>query len=402
MDKYRIGVIGAGARGEYFAKTLYQGTPRAVLAGICDIDPDRLQKFCDYCGLDGAATFSDPDEFFARDDMDAVIITTPEFTHREVTLKAIAASKHFYLEKAMAQNSADCRAIIKAHRESNVTAYLGFNMRAQVRYERMKEILDSGVLGQIVHIEGIEILAQAHGAAFMRRFHRQSARSGGLLNTKCAHDLDILQWFIGHQHRVVKVASFGGVNVFTHDKQPAEHCCDCPREIRIDCAYQDRAGFVFPVTGKDPIHKTEELSLYGGDLCVYNDDKDLIDNQTVIIEWDNGVRGNFNLQLFQNRGRRETRVWGEKGYLIGPTDSGGIRVVLSDTGEVIEYQVRGRPGGHGGADPEMLGRFLDLIEGRGPSDSGLAEGLAATLLAEKADEARLSGSVVEISPDEYM
>ena len=400
---YRIGVIGAGARGETFARKLYAGLSRASLFGVCDQDGDRLVKFCDYCGLSGATTFTDPHEFLAHPEMDALIITTPEFTHADVAIEAMAAGKHVYLEKPLAHTMDDCYRLVEAegaHPDS--VAFVGFNMRESTVHPKLKEVVESGVLGQIVHIEGLEQLAQAHGAAFMRRWHRRSERSGGMLNTKCSHDMDMMQWLIGHEHKVVRIASFGGNSIFDPSKAPATHCSRCPVGVRDACPYRDQAGFVFPVGGDEPIHKVgDDAGVYGLDMCVYNADKDIVDNQTVIFEWDNGVRGNFNLQLLQAHGLRETRIWGERGLAVLRTDSNTVTLTASDTGNVTEIKLARRRGGHGGSDPRMLSRFIWAIDHPGKTDSGISHGLAATLLALKADESRLSGEVVEIDPSEY-
>ncbi len=399
MRKLKIGVIGAGARGEGFARELHAGTPRAELFGICDLDADRLKKFVDYCGLKGARTFTDPDRFFASKEMDAVMITTPDFTHRDVAVKALKAGKHIYLEKPMATTAEECRDILRAQKKTGRTAFVGFNMRAVTLYERLKQVVDSGVLGQIVHIEGLEQLSIAHSASFMRRFHRKRQNTGGLLNHKCSHDLDIILWFIGHQHKVKRIACFAGLNVFVPQKAPAKYCHECPADIFAACPYKDQAGFVFPVGGAQPIHHRKRET-YGGDLCVYTEDKDTFDNWTLILEWDNGIRGNFNLQMFQSRGLRETRLWGELGTL--QFANGALRTTLSRTGDVIEHHIpAASKGGHGGSDPRMIGRFVAAIEGKGPADSGLAEGLAATIVAQKALESALTGKVMSIAPEEY-
>jgi predicted dehydrogenase len=400
MKKYRIGVIGAGARGETFARQLFAGTERATLFGVCDRDADRLGKFVEYCGLKGARTFTDATDFFSQPDLDAVIITTPDFTHRDVAIQAMRAGKDIYLEKPVAPTSEQCREIIRCQQETGRLAYVGFNLRALTESERLKAIVDSGILGQIVHIEGLEQLGVAHSASFMRRFHRKRANTGGLLNHKCSHDLDRILWLIGHQHRVVKVASFAGLNVFLPKKTPAKTCHECPPSVYQPCPYKDTAGFVFPVHGDRPIHH-QASEIYGADLCVYNDDKDIIDNQTMIMEWDNGVRGNFNLQLFQARGYREIRIWGENGVLHAA--DGKIRTVLSATGDVIDHAIQPPgTGGHGGADSRMIGRFVTALDGKDAGDSGLSQGMAVTLLAEKADLSVLQGQVMPIAASEYL
>ncbi len=399
MRRYRIGIIGLGARAESFARQLSAGTPRAELAGLCDIDADRLQKFCEYCGIRSTPCFTKPEEFFARSDMDAVIITTPDFTHRDVALQAVAAKKHFYLEKPMATSVEACRDIVRAARTSGARSMMGFNLRAMSLYRKLKAVVGTGVLGQIVHIEGIEQLSAAHSASFMRRFHRRRSQSGGLLNHKCSHDLDIMQWLIGHQHRLRRVAAFGGTNVFRPEKAPARTCRECPPAAAGGCRYRDRAGFVFPVSAALPMHKTQQTETYGGDLCVYNDDKDIVDNMTTIFEWDSGIRGNFNLQLFQAEGLRVTKIWGENALV--ESRGGRITVTESASGDVQEITPRIAAGGHGGSDPLMLDLFIDALDAPEPSTRSLEEGLAAAINALKAEEAMLSGRVVEVDPGLY-
>jgi len=402
MKQYRIGVIGLGARGETFVRQLYDGHPRATLAALCDLDEDRIIKFTDYCKVDRnkIPTHTDVAEFMARDDMDAVIITTPDFAHLEVAEMAFAAGKHVYLDKPLEVSAERCRGIIRAHRKSNVTAFVGFNMRAYPVYQKIKELCSSGDLGQMIHVDGLEQTASSHGASFHRRFHRHTSRSGGWLNTKSSHDMDIMQWFVGHEYKLARVASFGGLNVLTHDKQPATHCHKCPQEIWDNCRYRDSGGYVFPVGSKDPIHH-RDAATYGADLCVYNDDKDLLDNQTVIMEWEHGVRGSFNLQGFQAKGKRASMIWFENGLITKGYGDGPLQVLRSDNGETQSFGFERLEGGHGGTDPRMVGRFVHAIEHGGESDSGLQAGLAATLIAEMALRSVRTGQVVQVDPREY-
>lgn len=405
--KFNIGLIGAGARGEVFARQLYAQTPRARLFGICDIDSDRLEKFCNYAGLTHARRFTDTQAFLNEAELDGVVVSVPEWIHADVTCAALAAGKHVYLEKPLATTLADCYRIERAGRHSDRTLFIGFNMRANSWFQKIRELVRDGAIGEVFHISGLEQMSVAHGAAFMRRWHRKEAHTGGFLNSKCCHDLDILQWIIGHEHRIARVASFGGLNLFDAAHAPTghgTHCSNCPMSVKSKCPYVDQAGFFFPVHGDTPIHKTMQADVYGNDLCVYNTDKDIVDNQTLIFEWDHGVRGDFNLKPFQHYGHREMRVWGEKGTIAmthGPQNKDLMRLTLTASGDEQEFHFEPRKGGHGGTDPFMLGKFIDAIEAGGASDSGVAHGLAATLLSLKADESRKTGRVVEIHPSEY-
>lgn len=398
---YRLGVIGAGARGETFARQLYKGTSRATLAGVCDIDAQRLAQFCDYCQIKDAPQFTDVARFMAQPDMDGVVITVPEFAHRQVAQAAFKAGKHVYLEKPIAQSLQDAYAIVDAHRASGKVCFIGFNLRASPYYQKMREIVASGVLGTLVHVSGLEQITAAHGASFMRRFHRKTANAGGMLNTKCCHDIDIILWTVGHdRHRVRRITSFGANRIFTPDKQPATHCSKCPPEIADQCPYIDRAGMVFPVGNQVPFHHPDTKT-YGGDMCVYNSDKDIVDNQTALFEFDSGLTGDMSLRMFQNRARRRSVIWGERGVVeYDSFPSASLRLTTTE-GETSIYTFPPRQGGHGGTDPLMIARFVEAMEAGHARDSSVEQGLAATMVAIKSDQARLSGQVVTIDPSEY-
>lgn len=397
MKRLKIGVIGAGARGETFARQLYAGTAGAELYGVCDLDQDRLTRFCDYCGLDGAYTSTDYQAFVNEPGLDAVMVTVPEFAHKDVAVAAMKAGKPVYLEKPVAHTLEDGMEILNVSRSTGVVAYVGFNMRASQLFEKMKEIVASGVLGTIVHFSGFEGLHTAHGAAFMRRFHRHSKLSGGLLNHKCCHDIDLLMWVLG-QPRISRISSFGGTRIFTPDKQPAPTCGVCP--INDSCPYVAKAGFVFPVTGDKPIYH-QNSPVYGGDLCVYSDDKDLVDHQLVIMECEDGLRGDFTLQMFGNTGRRKMTIRGEQGVLEFDSANAPALRLTNQKGDVTQFSFAARTGGHGGTDPLMITRFINAIRTGDAGESGVEAGLGCAIIAFKADESRLSGQTLDVPSSFY-
>jgi hypothetical protein len=126
-----------------------------------------------------------------------------------------------------------------------------------------------------------------------------------------------------------------------------------------------------------------------------------VDNQTVIMEFDNGMRADFRLQMFQARGRRSLTVWGEHGMAeLDSARTPNLQVTAAD-GDVTQYDFARREGGHGGTDPLMISRFIDAIERGDSGDSGLDAGIAASVVALRADESRLSGQVVDVPADDY-
>ncbi|MCC6580425.1 MAG: Gfo/Idh/MocA family oxidoreductase [Phycisphaeraceae bacterium] len=399
--RYRIGVIGAGSRATAFTPQLHTRMTRAELYGVCDIDGDRLDRYVKEQHLEGIRASTDVEAFLNEKELDAVVVTAADFAHCDITVKALKAGKPVYMEKPIAHTLDDAYTMLECQRQTGGLVYMGFNLRASPTYIKLRQLIRGGVLGQVLHITGVEQLHVAHIASFMRRFHRHSHLNGGLLNAKCSHDMDLLQWLIGHEHRVVKISSFGGCDIFKPARQPATHCRLCPSATYNACPYKAPNADDLRA-GRATLPRENNPDLYPGDLCVYTHDKDLVDNQTLILEWDHGVRGNFNLQAFQHMGNRTNRIWGEKGVLDFDTlREPNITFTHSATGDVENLHFQPRVGGHGGVDGLMLDRFLDAIESHDVGDAGMKEGLAATLLAIKADESRLTGKTVEIPMEMY-
>ncbi|MCF6176666.1 MAG: Gfo/Idh/MocA family oxidoreductase [Victivallaceae bacterium] len=398
----RVAIIGAGQRGKSFAIHLpFMDNVR--LTAICELNEDRLETFINdktVFGDDAQATknalkrYDNFDQLLADDLCDAVIITVPDKDHRAIAEKAFAAGKHCLLEKPMATNVADCRAIIAAHKQSNCILQVGFVLRSTPFYKKIKSIVDSGVLGQIMSISASEFLSVPHSVSYMRRWHRKKANCGSFMLTKCSHDLDILSWLIGS--KPTRVSSFGGNDFFLPQKQPATHCSICPQKAA--CSYE------FTKQSMKGVHigneESENLSKYDFDLCVYNNDKDIVDNQITNIEYENNIRAQFSLQCFYPyESERKIRINGSEGYLDGRFCANKIVVIKNDNGAktVIDFTAQTAGAcGHNGGDKPFLKEFINCIITRREPSADLHAGLNCTILAMAIDESLLSGQVVTV------
>jgi predicted dehydrogenase len=235
-------------------------------------------------------------------------------------------------------------------------------------------------------------LSLAHGASYMRRWHRSSTNTGGLIVHKGCHDLDLICWLLDTQP--VKVASFGGFELFARPA-PASHCSVCPE--RGVCPYVDTGAYEArtPAEAADP-------TAFGLDRCVYGSDVDIVDNQVVAFELSGGARGTYALAM-RNPGRSERRIAlvGEHGRLDGVFERGVYDVTTSDGAAPVH---RGPPGdeasGHGGGDVGALKGFLKAChEPWRWSPEEAAEVLRGLVFALAAEQARLDGGVVSVGPD---
>lgn len=405
-DKVRLAIIGTGQRATAFVKSIYN-CANAELTALCDINENRLNYFAkenDYFDsakmTAHARLFTSADELLSADICDGVIITVPDRHHRDVAVKAFNAGKHCMLEKPMALTVDDCQAIIKAKEKSGRILQVGFVLRSTPFYKKIKSIVDSGVLGQIMAISASEYLRVGHSISYMRRWHRKKENSGSFLLAKCSHDMDMLSWLIGS--RVKRVASFGDNNFFLPKKRPATHCSVCPEA--------DTCPYRFGRQDDGLVMQTKEgkanLSKYDIDLCVYNDDKDIVDNQVVILEYENNIRAQFSLQCFYPyTSERMITINGSEAYLHGKFQTNSIEVVKSNTKEKTIIDLTDaipQDVGHGGGDQGFLDEFVMSIAKGTPPAADLYAGLASTVVANAIDDALMSKKVIEIDDASYL
>ena len=149
-----VGVVGAGYWGPNLIRN-FVACPTANLVVVCDRDTERLQQvIAPYPGIEGMSQFED---LLARDDIDAVCIATPVRTHAPLALAALEAGKHVLVEKPMADSVVDANRMVKAAEEAGRVLMVDHTFIYSPPVIKMKEIVESGVLGDIYFIDSVRI-----------------------------------------------------------------------------------------------------------------------------------------------------------------------------------------------------------------------------------------------------
>lgn len=391
MKKCRIAVIGVGQRGCHYAAML-AAHPQVELAALCDSSPERLQTFAEELKLAGVPQFYKFDELLARCRFDAAVITVPDSAHCAAAVACCEHGKHIMLEKPMAPTAGECRKIIRAAVKNDTIIQIGFVLRNHPVFSRVIEIARGGVLGQILNIAAAENIGVMHGASYMRRWHRKVANSGGFLLAKCSHDIDIIATAAGG--RVKRVAAFGSLDHFTSDKLRCEYCSECPDKA---CRYRFGGEFLC-MTPEEKAHPSRKKF----DLCVYNSDKDIVDHEVAIMDFDNGVKAAFSLNLFAEVPKRTINICGTEGILYADTSEECIHIDYSNGKpcETISCKPKDSSG-HGGSDKGFLDDFVKCVIDRTAPRADYMAGLASTVIGNAIEKAMQQGKVVEIAPEEY-
>ncbi len=189
----RIGVIGAGLMGADHAKIVAQDLPGASLQVIADLDENRAKSVAEEHGA--ADVSNDPEGLIARDDVDAVIVASPDFTHAPLSKACIQAGKPVLCEKPLSQSSAECIEVMEAEMKAGRKfVQLGFMRRFDQAYVEMKAALDEGKLGR---------------ALMMHNFHRNVETpaadfTGAMAITNSApHEFDVVRHVLSCEYRAI-------------------------------------------------------------------------------------------------------------------------------------------------------------------------------------------------------
>ena len=231
-------VVGAGQRGAGYARWVRRHPERSTVVAVAEPSQVRRSRLAAEHGIAPGNTAADWQDLAGRGKLaDAVLICTQDRMHAEPAEAFAALGYHIMLEKPMAPDEAGCRRIVAAVEKAGVMLAVGHVMRYTPYTRTVKEIADSGLLGDIMsvqHLEPVGFWHQAH--SYVRGNWRRSDLATTMLMAKSCHDLDWLQYVLGRAP--LRVSSFGSLTHFTAANRPpgaADRCVAC--SVEPDCPY---------------------------------------------------------------------------------------------------------------------------------------------------------------------
>ena len=211
MDTVRVGIIGVGNMGSSHIKQLAKGeVPGAVLTAACDINPERLGAVKESYG-DTIRIFDNVDALFNAEVIDAVIIATPHYEHPTLAIKAFGRDLHVLSEKPAGVYTKNVREMNEAAGKSGKVFGIMYNQRTNPLYQKIRELVLTGELGEIKRINWI-ITAWYRSQSYYNSGGWRATwagEGGGVLLNQCPHQLDLLQWICGMPKRVRSFMAFG-------------------------------------------------------------------------------------------------------------------------------------------------------------------------------------------------
>lgn len=458
-DAFTAILIGAGNRGaDTYARWALAHPDRLRIIAVAEPDPARRQRVSAAHGIPAAMQFDDYRSLLSLPSLSrAAIIATQDHCHTEPALLAMKAGYDVLLEKPMATTPAECASLVAAAESSGRLLQVCHVMRYTEFAQALKQVLASGILGQVITISHRENVSSWHMAhSYVRGNWRSEQESSPMILAKCCHDLDLLVWLL--DEKPLTVSSVGSLRHFQPENAPPgapARCTDgCPVEdtcpFYAPSLYLDLNPITFGLShARHPLTRfagrtarshpallramswvmppLRQLTAYDGwprsiitseassekhlyqaldtgpyGRCVYHCDNDVVDHQVVLMAFPSGISATLTMHGHSEQECRTIRIDGSQASLFGRF---GFNETFIEVRDHRDFSVKRwdfaneiESGGHGGGDEGLMEGFVDALAGVSAPLTDARTSLESHLLAFAAEEARLQGTVVAM-PD---
>ena len=359
--KYKFNLIGAGVMGlEHLRLTMLEG--RATVHGVFDPNPRSLavanEVYNKFVPDGSIFVYGTLEEACNDPEVDGLIISTPNYTHIDVVREAAKSGKHILLEKPMATTVQDAYEIMQIANSYGAVFQIGLQYRYMaICVEALYETLERRSIGSVKTISILE-----HRIPFLdkvNQWNKFSKYSGGTFIEKCCHYFDLMNLLAQSKPASVFASGSMAVNF-------------------LDFEYD-------------------------------NEKSDILDNGFVIVTYENGIRGNFNLCMFSPMFYHEVILCGDEGrikafeyedFLAGPRVKSHLEIMCGESKParktIPSYGPHIEETGHNGATYFEHVYFIDNIEGKETNTATAEEGFWSIVVGAAAEESVKTGAVVNI------
>lgn len=387
--------VGCGYRGTlaYAVPLVKNYGDCAELCGVYDVNRKRAQLVSELAEKD-IPVFDDFDQMLQEVKPDVVIVTCRDCDHDTYVIRAMEAGCDVVVEKPLTTTFEKSLAIKEAQERTGREVIVTFNLRFQPFFARVKEIVDSGIIGKVLSVHYEWMLDTVHGADYFRRWHRQKANSGSLLVHKSTHHFDLVNWLIGEDP--VEVNAFGTSRFYGPTREErSERCLTCPYKGKCEYYLDIEADAEL----KQIYQNCEDADGYYRDRCVFSDEIDIEDSVSVNVQYSGGAVMSYSLTAHSPYEGMRLVLNGTDGRMVidrgvsttadYQEEASSTLIVYNRKGEVIKIQIpKGTTAGHGGSDKllrdsifrgreeDPLGQMADVRAGMMSIGIGMAANLS--------------------------
>lgn len=244
MKSVKLGLIGCGRVAEERHLPALEHVPGVEVCAVTDLDPARVDAVSDRWGI--PTRHYETADLLADDQLDAVGILTPTSSHTEIGIAALDAGKHVLVEKPLALDTSECRALEERASRSPLKVVVGFNLRWHRLVRRARDVIQSGELGRIRAIRST--YSHFRRGELAPDWHRKTTLGGGVSFNEGVHHYDLWRFLLDT-----------GVAVVSSFSRPSEHFEDetCVTNARLEDGTLATAVFTFTTS------PNSEIEIYG-------------------------------------------------------------------------------------------------------------------------------------------
>ncbi len=421
MKRLTLAGIGCGGRTKTYLGLAARKPDYFEVIAAADPRPNRVADVKGLSRNPAFRSFDSDASILAEGKMaDVMVIGTQDAYHVAPAIASMKKGYDLLLEKPIAPSLKEVVAIEQAARELDRKVLVCHVLRYSPFYTKVKEIVDSGVLGDIMSIEAKEGVGAWHQThSYVRGHWAVVEKATPMLIAKSCHDMDIISWLMGR--RCELVSSHGALTHFTSANAPdgaPRRCTDgCP--VGHTCKYNamhyagKQRGWLQWVYDEEKDASVEQIrewlttSPWG--RCVYRCDNTAVDHQVVSMSFEGGPTATFTMTAFASG--RDIEIFGTRARLIGGDflhygpDRCDIIVREHETSNVqkcyVDRAANDAYAGHGGADTGLVNALYHEMSKPQAEDmsSSIHKSVESHLMGYAAEESRRSGRTIVL--DEY-
>lgn len=412
-------IVGLGGRSRMYLEAIGKTfSDTARLVALCDSNEGRLKFTAGLPCLAGQSlqlySAADFDRMIAETKPKIVIVTCQDSFHDTYICRAMELGCDVITEKPMTIDAERAQRIIDTQKRTGREVRVTFNYRYSPPRTQVKDLLMSGVIGNVLSVDFQWMLDTYHGADYFRRWHRNKRNSGGLLVHKSTHHFDLVNWWLSAMPK--EVVATGHRRFATPEMarnlglaNPGPRCTGCAESkncpMYLDLSANEELNALYRMQ--------ESYDGYHRDKCVFSPDIDIEDSMQALVNYDTGATLKYSLNAFCSwegytiqfngtRGRlehkcEETVYINGDGTVPGALKEEGTHIRIYPTREpAYEVPVWTGEGGHGGGDNLMLRDLFSPEEDRYLRAADHRSGVASILCGIAANRSIAEGGWVKI------
>ena len=203
MKPVKVCLVGGGRVGTLYGKIYTEFISNAKITTVVDINLSSARVLANKIYLSDNDAFDSFENALAKQKFEAILITTPTFSHRDLTITAANNKINVFCEKPMAITSNDCNEMIKACEKNGVILQIGFMRRFDKDFQLAKSQIDEGIIGDPIIIKSL-----TRGPGLPPKWSYDIKNSNGILAEVNSHDFDTVRWLGNSEYRRIYAEAY--------------------------------------------------------------------------------------------------------------------------------------------------------------------------------------------------